>query len=180
LEVTTLTEQRFRGLRIHVENLPLLELPETHPALQALVIQARSRDICVGKEIDWPDATEEAIDQEWYSLIDKRKWNFSGFAYCFISFDLILGGWLSAQDNLQPFEQDFLCELPRLRGLLSECKVAANADGNDRVAPMVAQAFKFLDAYEQSIIARVGPVKVEPHGRFIESLWGAGKIKEGG
>jgi hypothetical protein len=110
--------------RIHPLNYPLLKkLRPDQPAARALQVQAEARDVCVGKEIEWPQLGNRAIDQEWYSTIDQRTWQFSGFAYCFISFALVLDGWFNEpHDQLGPFEADFLHELPRLRELLDECE----------------------------------------------------------
>jgi len=163
--------------RIHPINYPVLvRYPADHPAVRALRAHAEARDICVGREIEWPKLGNVAIDQEWSSAIDQRIWKFSSFAYAFISFDFVADGWLDEQQSsLQPFEEDFLRELPRLRKLLAECESAANADGNDDVLPLISKAREFFDAFEESIVARIGPVDVESGSRRIDSLWSAGR-----
>lgn len=165
--------------RIHPLNYPILNrFHADHPTVRALLVQAEARDICVGKEIEWPQLGNRVIDQEWFSAIDQRMWKFSSFAYCFISFDLVLDGWFNEpHDPLGPFEADFLHELPRLRELLDECEVAADADANIEVLPLISKARDFFDAFEAAIQSRVGRVRVEPDGRYIRSLWGAGRCE---
>jgi hypothetical protein len=165
--------------RIHPRNAPVLaRYPGEHSAVRVLQVQAEARDICVGKEIEWPQLGNRAIDQEWFSAIDLRKWSFSSFAYCFISFDFLNYGWLAGErSELQPFEFEFLHELPRLRGLLDECEAAAELEENSAVLPLIAKAREFFDAFEQSIVARLGAVNVEPDGRYIYSHWGAGRCE---
>ncbi len=91
----------------------------------------------------------------------------------------MLSEWLpGGQTRLNPFEEDFLQELPRLRTLLDECEAAAKVDANDRVLPLISKAREFLDAYEHSIIARVGLIVVKRADRHVVSLWGAGKHKD--
>jgi hypothetical protein len=171
---------RRKSRRIHPLNSPIRTTHgRDHPAVRALERHAAARDACVCREIEWPRLGNRAIEQEWFSAIDQRVWSFSGFAYTFISFDLVLSEWLpGAQAGLDPFEEDFLHELPRLRTLLDECESAAKASANDRVLPLISKAREFLDAFEQSIIARVGPVVINPVDRPVVSLWGAGKHRE--
>jgi hypothetical protein len=165
--------------RIHPTNYPILDKFETdHPAVRALQLHAETRDVCVGKEIEWPQLGNQAIDQEWFSMIDQRTWTFASFAYAFISFDLVLYGWISEEPSrLQPFEEDFLHELPRLREMLNECESAANNERNDEILPLIAKAREFFDAYEQSIVVRIGPLCVDYDDRYVESLWGAGRCE---
>ena len=162
-------------LRIHPDNAPLLKLPVDHPAHIALIIHAECANHCVGREIPWPDSPDKPIDHTWYSAMDQRIWTFSGFAYSFISFDLVLDGWINGQTHLQPFEQSFLEELPRLRGLLAECECSAKADSNTGVLPLIKKTNEFFFAFERSIIARVGQVHVDSDQAPGESLWSSGR-----
>ena len=165
--------------RIHPANCPILNKYRIdHPAVHALELHAEARDVCVGKEIEWPEIGNRAIDQEWFSIIDQRNWTFASFAYAFISFDLVLYGWLGEElSRLQPFEEDFLHELPRLRELLDECESEANAGGNDEILPLIAKVREFFNAFEKSIVVRTGPVSIERDDRYVESLWGAGRCE---
>lgn len=80
--------------RIHPENRSLLDLPESHPAHCALLVHDSTRDRCVGHEIPRSGREDDAFDQELFSEIERRTMMFSGFAYAYISFDLILDAWL--------------------------------------------------------------------------------------
>ncbi len=163
--------------RIYPLNYKILaKYPADHPAVRALQVHAEARDVCVGKEIAWPNGRTETIDQTWFSTIDQRVWRFSAFAYAFISFDLLLDGWLGDElGAVGQFEMDFIHELPRLRGLLYECESAANKEGNKLILPLISKAHEFFTAFEKSIIARDGPNQFSLHNRSVKSLWGAGK-----
>lgn len=133
-----------------------MALAESHPLRRALVAHDRACDVCVGHEIEWPDAPGCAIDQEWVSAIDGRRWKFSSFAYSFISYDLILSDWI---DNPLPVDQrvrDYVAELRRQQELLEECEAAARRDANERMLTMVAAARAYYDAYEAAFEWRFG------------------------
>lgn len=150
--------------------------PDDHPAVRALRIHVEARRVCVGREIEYPDEEHLPIEQTWISQTDGRRWTFSQFAYSYIAFDLVIGGWLPEPDGkIQPFEAEFLKELSRLRQLLDECDEAAQADKNDRVAPLIVKAREFFDAYEAAIVARVGPNPVMSNAEGGDSLWKAGR-----
>jgi len=52
-------------------------------------------------------------------------WSYSGFAYMYLSFDIVLDGWLTHAAQRTPDEQYWLDQFPRWRELLGECKSAA-------------------------------------------------------
>lgn len=160
---------------IHQENEPLFVLPDSHPARKALIAHLLAAESCVGREIPWPGMVEAPIEQKWFSHIDQRNWTFSAFAYCFISFDLILEGWLAESKEITPFESSFLSELPRLRELLCECEQAAQAANNARIAPLIAVARDFFSAFEESIHARVGDSMTTELNVPRHTLWVEGK-----
>jgi hypothetical protein len=168
---------RSRHPQVHRLNRPILEaLSGEHPAVRALRIHVEARKICTGLEIPWPNHERLAVEQIWISQTDGQRWTFSRFAHSYIAFDLVLGGWLPEPDGkIQPFEAEFLNELSRLRQLLDECDEAAQADKNDRVAPLILKAREFFDAYEAAIIARVGPNPVMSNAEGGDSLWKAGR-----
>ncbi|MGD9720802.1 MAG: hypothetical protein AB7O59_14020 [Pirellulales bacterium] len=142
--------------RIHPANRSLLrQLPEHHIACQALRIHAEARDTCVGKEIDWPHLNVSAIDQAWFSDLDFREWRFSMFAYQFISYDLVLDGWLESAPQPTEMELGFLEKVPTMRTLLRECESAARKERNSDVLPLVAKANEFVDALERAIVSRL-------------------------
>jgi hypothetical protein len=141
--------------RVHSLNRPLFELPPTHPAVRALIAHADCRERCVGKEIPWLGKEAEAFDQEWYSEIEVRTLSFSSFAYEFISYDLVLDGWIERKPGLSADEKCILESLPKLRGLMDECEVAAGACQNSRVLDGVAIVRHWLDALENAIVYRM-------------------------
>lgn len=141
--------------RVHPLNYPLLrEHPADHPVVRALQSHAESRDICVGKEIDWPKQGVEGIDQTWRSSIDGKRWFFSGFAYQYLSYDLILDGWLEEVPGPTNSELGFLNNASRMRILLKECMHAALEDNNLGILPLVEKASEFIDALEKALLLR--------------------------
>lgn len=147
--------------RIHPVNYSLLrELSADHPAVRALQVHAEARDMCVGKEIDWPQDGIVGIDQVWWSDIDFKEKRFSSFAYQFISYDLYLDGWVEAAPEATEYELHFLDELPQLRQLLKECENAARSEKNDVMLPLIAKAGEFFDAFEAAIKFRFEQIGV--------------------
>jgi hypothetical protein len=143
-------------MRIHRENAAITALDESHPLRRALVAHDVARDVCVGIEIEWPDAPGCAAEQEWVSAVDGRRRTFSAFAYSFISYSLILRDWIGI---LHPIDQkvlDYLAELRRQRRLLDECDAAARRDASERMLEMVAAARAYYDAYEAAFEWRFG------------------------
>lgn len=141
--------------RIHPVNYSLLrEFPPDHPAVRALQIHAEARDVCVGKEIDWPHLGLVAIDQAWFSDLGFRELRFSAFAYQYISYDLFLDGWVESAPEATETELGFLGDLPRMRALLDECEQGAREEKNHGILPLVAKAREFFDALEQAILFR--------------------------
>ena len=141
--------------RIHPINHSLLrQLAADHPAVQALQIHAEARDVCVGKEVDWPHLGVVGIDQSWFSDMDNREHRFSAFAYQYISYDLFLDGWLESAPEATEAELGFLEESPRLRTLLDECEQAARADDNIDVLPLIEKAKEFVGSLERAILHR--------------------------
>jgi hypothetical protein len=141
--------------RIHPANYSLLrELPADHPAVRALQVHAEARDICVGKEIDWPHLGIIGIDQIWFSDIDSLEWRFSRFAYQYISYDLFLDGWVESAPEATEAELGFLDDIPKMRVLLNECEQAALTEKNNDILPLIVKAKEFINAMESAIIYR--------------------------
>jgi hypothetical protein len=111
--------------------------------------------VCVGKEIEWPDVGNQSIDQSWFSAARCRQQSFSAFAYEFLSYDLILDGWLEMAPAPTESEIGFLVDdQPLMRVLLDECEEAADADGNSHILPLIRKAREFVDAYKDALLCR--------------------------
>ena len=148
--------------RINPANKSLLrELPIDHPAVRALQIHAEARDICVGKEIDWPHLGIVGIDQKWSSDVESREMRFSGFAYQYISYDLFLDGWVESDPEGTETETRFLERSPRMRTLLDECEAAARVEDNVHMLPLISKARGFVDALEEAILYRLKNLRQE-------------------
>jgi len=111
--------------------------------------------VCVGREIEWQTLGNEAIDQEWFSQTRLKEQSFASFAYEFISYDLILDGWLEMTPQPTEAELNYLeHDEPLMRALLSECEEAALAEGNHQVLPLITKARQFVDAYKRALLYR--------------------------
>jgi hypothetical protein len=142
--------------RIHPANYPILAKYERdHPAVYALQQHAECRDFCVGKEIEWLHLEIPAIDQKWFSETRSKEQAFSALAYEFISYDLILDGWLEMAPEPTEVELSQLkdCD-PLMRQLLDECENAAVQDANDAILPLITKVRAFLDAYRIALLTR--------------------------
>jgi hypothetical protein len=139
---------------IRRKNRPLLQLPDSHPArrfLDAFIKCLRH----VGREIPYRGRELEAIDQEWMSCIDNKKWKFSSFAYTYLSFTLELDGWLTDAPTLTHSERNVLRALPRFRVLMEECREACVKAGNSEVLTMSEDVLELLKLWEECINARI-------------------------
>lgn len=142
--------------RISRANLAiLLRYEADHPAVHALQIHAEACDICVGKEIEWAQLGNRAIDQTWFSRVRLKNYQFSSFAYEFLSYDLTLDGWLvmplePTEAELNHLEDDD----PLMRALLTECEEAALDDGNEEILPLISKAWEFLTIYKKALLYR--------------------------
>ncbi len=137
-------------------NYPLFDrYAADHPALIALWVHAEARDFCVGREIPWKDLGNHPIDQSWYSTTMQRECTFSGFAYGYLSFDLVLEGWLKLPHEPTASELTFLRKTcPEMTDLLTECLEAAQEDANTEVLPLIEKAKEFVDALQNAILYR--------------------------
>lgn len=139
---------------VYRRNRPIFELPESHAAHRFLRAFIKCRNDCVGKEIPWPEEEQLAVDQEWFSATDSRRWKFSGFAYTYLSFDIELDGWLNDSPTPTAGETSTIEKLPYLRSLLAECKSACIESGNTATLAMVAQVDELFDLWEDCIRVR--------------------------
>ena len=135
------------------KNYPLLSLPSDHPARRFLAEFTDCRMLCVGREIGGPDS--RPIEQVWFSEIEDKECSFSEFAYKYLSFDVVLDGWLTNATEMTASERDVLEKLPHVRGLLAECKIAANKAGNEEILLLTAKVEHLFDLWEQSIRLRL-------------------------
>lgn len=130
-------------------NQEIFSLPDSHPARRFLQAFMECRRDCVGKE-----ASDYPIDQEWFSDTDRKSWSYSDFAYKFLSFDIVLDGWLTSSPQRTADEERWSAELPRWRALLNECNNAAECEENYAILPVIAQVLKMFELWEQCILER--------------------------
>jgi hypothetical protein len=139
-------------VNIKKPNKLLFKLPESHPARRFLEAFISCRLGCVGKEISWNGNPE--IDQEWYSSTDERVRRFSEIMYGFVSYDIVLDGWLTDAPKLTYLEERADQKWKHLRLLLSECGETARAEGNAAVLAMVDQVRGMVDLWDAQLLAR--------------------------
>jgi hypothetical protein len=136
-------------MQIEKLNREIFELPAAHPAYRFLRAFMECRSDCVGLE-----ATEDGIDQEWFSESAQEAWSYSRFAYEFLSFDIVLDGWLTHAAGRTSTEQHWLDQLPRWRNLLHECRSAAVNGHNQSIVPIIEKVCRTLELWEECILAR--------------------------
>jgi len=151
-----------RGLRIHSENAPLIELPDSHIAKLTVIAHAECWRDCVGQELSWPGRESEAFDQEWRSILLDGPFSFSSYAYSFIAFDLILHEWLTHPAFVTEPEKNAIVAVPLLDALLDECECAANAEQNARVLDRILRIRGFNNLQIEAIKARWATDGLEP------------------
>jgi hypothetical protein len=142
-------------MRMKKINREILAWPERHPARQFLEAFMACRRDCVGREIDFKDPSRVPIDQRWLSPTDGKLWTFSSFAYQFLSFTLVLDGWLSSASAMTDTERMQLHQIPVLRRLMHECEASALKDGNHGIVELVRRVLNLLDLWERCIRQRV-------------------------
>jgi hypothetical protein len=142
-------------MKLNKRNRPILKLPESHPAHRLLRAFVECWDECAGCEIALPGENDRAIDQQWHSQLSQRVRTFSGFVYEFLCFDLVLVEWLEHPPFVTPEEQSSLQQLDLMEGLLDECKAAAVADGNSRIAPLIDRVSALIAVWRDSIQSRI-------------------------
>jgi|SRR5581483_3785509 len=143
-------------------NRPLFALPEQHPARRFLVSLMDCQRDCVGKEIAYRGQERLAVDQEWFSRVDVRTWQFSSFAYEHLSYAIELDGWVSGSPTPTGEEIATMQRLPHLRQLMTECKEACIADNNAAVLQMTRQVDNVIDLWETCIQERWRTIGI-PH-----------------
>jgi len=107
----------------------------------------------VGHEIEWPG--QEAFEQQWQSRLIGRKFSFSTYAYCFLSFDLILEEWISRPPRVTEHERRLVAAIPLQETLLDECELAAKEQANDLVLNRLPQIRRFNRLRLESIARRL-------------------------
>ena len=132
---------------IEDENGPVLELDRSHPARRFLEAFIDCLSNCVGRHYGFDG--QIPIDQEWTSSTDGRKWTFSGFAYAFLSFDIVLDGFLQGVPHLTESEAAATEELPKLRLMMDECAQAARQDRNSDILELTDQVQRMLGLWDE-------------------------------
>lgn len=125
----------------------VLECDDSHPAKRFLQAFLHCKQICVGRHYDFNG--QEAVEQTWTSSTDGRTWTFSGFAYAFLSLDIVLDGFLEDARVLTSSEIDALRQVPVLQTMMEECAEAADYCGNGVVHELSEQVLKMLRLWQE-------------------------------
>lgn len=142
-------------MNIRRANKPLFSLPPDHTARRFLEAFISCRQNCVGREIVYSNIGNDPIDQEWISASDGCKHRLSSFAYKYISFDIVLDGWLSGTPELTDSEKHYLERLPRLNMLMTECQQECRNSNNASALALVEQILEVLHLWEVCIRTRL-------------------------
>jgi hypothetical protein len=118
--------------------------PGNHPARTYLLEFYRVRDEVCGRDIAWPK--RPSVEQEWDSLLLQRSFSFSAFAYCFVSYTLVMGEWFDDRFSQVPSEpeKEFISQLQMKLVLLQECADAANSHDNAEILRFVEMVRSML------------------------------------
>jgi hypothetical protein len=144
-------------------NRSVFKLDDDHPAKKFLRAFIACKENCVGRHHDWTG--EVPIEQQWTSATDGRVWTFSGFAYSFLSFDIVLEGFLKNTPSLTDDERYTVKQIPLLRSLMQECAQAAQQDDNREILPLIDQVMQMLSLWEEYLRFREGMIsQSEPKG----------------
>lgn len=143
---------------MHIEetNGPVFELGDEHPEKKFLLAFIDCLAECVGRHYDFDG--QIPIEQEWKSDTDGRVWTFSGFIYAFLSFDIVLDGFLENTPYLTASETGAVEELPLLRSMMNECAQAARQSGNSEILELTDQVLQMLELWEQYLSFRKGMI----------------------
>jgi hypothetical protein len=139
-------------------NRPIFAMPDSHPAHRFLRAFIQCRQDCVGREMSISDDASGEIDQAWYSETDNRMRTFSGFAYEFLSFDIVLDEWMTNPPYVTDSEKAWLARIHYMRTLLAECENAAEGDRNGPVLTMIKQVQELLGLWKECIVTRIATV----------------------
>jgi hypothetical protein len=123
----------------------VLALDHWHPAKRFLSAFIECRGDCVGLHLD----RREPIEQQWESATDGRLWTFSGFAYAFLSTDLLLDEFHQCAPSANEANLDWPWNLPRVRALMHECSEAARECGNGEILNLTDDILKMFDLWEE-------------------------------
>jgi hypothetical protein len=100
------------------------------------------------------EALARPVDQQFVQP-DGRATTFSAFAYEYLSFDIVLDGWLTNAPQMTESEEACLKGLPRLRSMMIACKSQALIDANYRILPCVDQVLELIQLWEECIHERI-------------------------
>jgi hypothetical protein len=128
----------------------------THTKFLLAFIECRSK--CVGLHLD-PD---EPIEQEWESLTGGRVWTFSGFAYAFLSLDLLLDEFHQSAPSGNEANLNWPWNLPRVTSLMNEGAEAARQSGNSEILELTDEVLKVFDLWEDYLKLRRDMIS-QPH-----------------
>ncbi len=130
--------------------------PSDHPARMYLLEFFRVRDEVCGRDIAW--AERPSIEQEWDSSLLQRPFSFSAFAYCFVSYTLVMEEWFDDRFSEVPSdsEKEYIRQLQMKLALLQECANAARSDDNDEILRFVEMVRSLLVMGTEAIAHRIG------------------------
>jgi len=143
-------------MRTEELNEPIFDLDDSHPAKRFLDAFIECKSDCVGRQYDFEG--QSPIEQRWRSASDGRPWTFSGFAYGYLSRDIVLDGFLDNIPYLTESETADAEQLPAMRTLMNECADAARQSGNSEILELTDQVLQMLDLWQQYLSFRKGMI----------------------
>ena len=149
LAVEEWSRSRCKRARSEKDNRKILKFPESHIARRFLDAFIGCRCDCIGIE-----ASDDPIDQTWFSAIEAKEMVVCCIRIKFLAFDIATRWMAIGRARTDGKRTVFPSQLPRMRELLSECENAAAAEENRPLMPMIAKVRRMLDLWEQCILER--------------------------
>lgn len=120
----------------------------THPARRFLEEFIKFRKSVIREKLS-PEIDQEFVTREGANT------SFKAFLFTWLSFDIVLDGWLTNAPSVTHDEQRQLAALPEMRDQLLLCQEAAIRDGNSEMIRQLDRAFALLILWENCITSRV-------------------------
>ena len=141
-----------QAIIVSLENAPIMEFPDDHPAKRYLFeFYPYMKEFCE-KEIPWKGREEEAYDFKWYCESDNRHWLISTFIYHFIGSYHVQSNWIDNPPTMTEYEKRTLDKIAHAREVLATWFEAARNE--PRALNIAHRTQAVLDAMERSITYR--------------------------
>ena len=142
------------SMRIHLDNKPILALPDNHPAKRFLLNHAEFCSQWIGFEISYPDK-EEFPDLVWHSKSQNKSVCLSDILYKYISFTPVLSDWVLNPKTQTESEKTYLVTIAVISTLINEAQSCCPGQIQPFHNSLIRSLLRLLNNWESSITARI-------------------------